>query len=258
MRRRVQRQPAQLPRAARDRGRSAVPAAAIPVEPRTPLAREILGLQRAAGNAAVAASLQRQPKGGKKKVPAWLRDAQAAVSRIFPKDKLMQHVVVKDYGDLNATLQGIDYGAWTQSVTEIYIRDPTRFVDPGVPATKLWPGMILNYTLRHEAVHVRQFAKAGAPPATWQQMLEFEREAYAADLVWLDTAEARQQVPDKELRAALTAGAKQTLSNVNAALAAAGKLRGAKREAALHKRMIADALIPPDAKLDPRELYRQP
>ncbi|HET9519959.1 MAG TPA: hypothetical protein VFO73_02815, partial [Candidatus Limnocylindrales bacterium] len=68
-----------------------------------PLARAVLGLQATAGNSAVAGTVQRQPKPPAQ--PAWLRDAQAELGKLFPKDKLVQHVIVKDYGALNAELQ---------------------------------------------------------------------------------------------------------------------------------------------------------
>jgi hypothetical protein len=231
--------------------RRVVPAGELP-----PLARAMLGLQATAGNSAVAGTVQRQPKPSAQ--PAWLQDAQAELGKLFPKDKLMQHVIVKDYGGLNTELQGIDYGAWTNSKTEIYLRDPSSLIDPNVPAQQKWPPMLVRYTLRHEAVHISQFATAGGPPKTWQAMLEHEQEAYKADVAWLGTAAAATEIPDKQLRALLLAGANKTLASVTKVLNDTKKLKGTKREAQIYKRMKAADLIPKAAKPDPQELYKQP
>ena len=225
--------------------------------PLPPIERSVLDLQATAGNAAVARSVQRQPK-GQQPPPAWLQDARAELGKLFPNDKLMQHVIVKDYGSLNAELQGIDFGAWTNSQTEIYVRDPSTLIDPKVPAQQKWPPMLVRYTLRHEAVHIGQFAAAGGPPTTWQAMLEYEQAAYQADVAWLGTAAAATEIPDKQLRALLLAGATKTLASVTSTLNATKKLTGKKREAELYKRMKRAEHIPNAAKPDPQELYKQP
>jgi hypothetical protein len=222
-----------------------------------PLARAVLDLQATAGNSAVAENVQRQPKTPPAK-PAWLQDAQAELGKLFPNDKLMQHVVVKDYGALNAELQTIDYGAWTNSKTEIYVRDPSTLIDQNEPAQQKWPPMLMRYTLRHEAVHIGQFAAAGGPPKTWQAMLEFEQAAYKADVAWLGSTAATTDIPDKQLLALLVAGASKTLASVTAVLNDTKKLKGKKREAEIFKRMKKAELIPKGAKPDPQELYIQP
>jgi hypothetical protein len=234
-----------------------------------PLRTLVFGLQAHAGNTAVATAVgaraattgraspfvQRQPKPKPKAKaedpPAWITAAQADLRQLFPDDKLMGHVVIKDYSKLNNTLQEEDYGAWTQSKTEIFLRDP---------ATKGLPGSVVKYELHHEAVHVRQFARDGGPPKTWQKMLEYEQEAYKSDTVWLAGSEAKKLIPEEDLLKQLQDGAAENLAKVNTLLDDTKKLSGKKREDELFKRMRSRDvdLIPEHAKADPTLLYKQP
>jgi hypothetical protein len=228
----------------------------------------VLSLQAHAGNAAVATAIQalgarpaapavqRKPK--PKKVPQWVTDAQATMAQLFPNDKLLSQVVIKDFADLNRTLRGGGFAAWTQSETAIYIRDPTRFVDKANPASTAWPPMIIRYVLQHEAVHVRQFKRDGQPPGTWQRMLEYEEEAYTTDLAWLAQNPTAKLISDPKLLAALRADATKNLGDVQTLLKDTATLTGKKREARLFKRMKDLDLIPRAAKADPRLLYKQP
>ena len=176
--------------ACRPRSTDGQPAAPlVPVHRSAPDHDEVLGLQRSAGNAAVVAALkgapvagllpavQRQPKAKQaKQTPQFVKDAQAELASLFPKDKLMGKVSIKDYGDLNKVLTtSTTFMAWTQSSTEIFVRDTSGLGDPD---SNDRPKQLLRYILKHEAVHVGQFAKAKGPPATWEQMLRFEQEGY--------------------------------------------------------------------------------
>ena len=50
--------------------------------------------------------------------PPYVAEAQADLKLLFPKEKLLQGVVLKDYAKLNQTLQGATgYAAWTNSAT---------------------------------------------------------------------------------------------------------------------------------------------
>jgi hypothetical protein len=225
----------------------------------------MLGLQQTAGNAAVASALgvaiQRQPKKpGPSKQPKWTQGAQARLVALFPKDPTIAKVVIKDYTGANKELQSIDYGAWTQSKSEIYLRDPSidRKTGQARPA-KLVP-MILTYVLRHEAVHIGQFAKDGKPPATWQLMLEYEKDAYDRDKTWLRSSEGQQQVSDQDLNEELEVEADSIVITISNLLDATKKLSGVPREDELYKLLLASKkqLIPSGAKRDPRELYKQP
>ena len=221
----------------------------------------ILTLQGSAGNAAVAAVLggqtqvQRQPK-QPKKPPKWVTDAQARLVALFPKDPTIAKVVIKDYTGANKELQTIDYGAWTQSKSEIYLRDPSIDRGTGQPRPAKLVPMILTYVLRHEAVHVGQFATDGKPPGTWQLMLEYEKDAYKKDFDWLRSSDGQKQVSDQKLNEELEEKADGLVIRIGKLLdETAGK---PDRENELYKGMIAGKLIPAGAKKDPGELYKQP
>ncbi len=225
----------------------------------------MLSLQRTAGNAAVSrairgpagpaatpAVLQRQPK---TKKPKWITDAQAELAKLFPNDPLMKNVVIKDYAGLNKTLQTIHYGAWTQSKTEIYLRNPAGTSKKAPPIAQ--QAMFVQYVLHHEAVHIGQFDKAGGPPQTWQQMLEFERDAYSADRVWLAGAGA-QLITDPDVLDLVDESSDKNLIKCQSLLDSTKGLSGKAREAALFKGMIGKDLIPAKSDPDPLKLYRQP
>ena len=224
---------------------------------------DVLDLQRAAGNAAVVRSLgaggpppvaiQRQPKPAP---PQHVIDAQAEMAAMFGQDPLLGKVVIKDYGTLNADLQKASFGAWTQSVTEIYIKDFSAAADPKKPKTAKWPVYMVRYALHHEAEHVRQFASSTGPPSTWLQMLEFERTAYTQDVTWLAGADAKLLIPDATLRGILRQGAKQNLQDVKSIIASSAKKRPKQQEAARRQAMIAKKLLPATAPADPAALYQ--
>ncbi len=236
------------------------------------LARSVLGLQRAAGNAAVAAALARpsvqrapDPKKDKPKEapkpkaqPQWARDAEAKLKQLFKGDPLIGKVVIKDYAGANQELQTIDYGAWTQSPTEVYVRDPS--IDPATKQrrTKAVAAQILTYVLKHEAVHVRRFAGATGPPATWQAMLEEELVAYSSDKAWLATDEGPKVITNQQVLDQLEEAADKLVIKITALLDEAKTFKPAEREAKLHEKMKAAALIPAGASVNPRDLYKQP
>lgn len=211
--------------------------------------RSVLRLQATAGNTAVAGALrvQRQPK----QPPAYVTNAQATLKQLFPKEKLLQGVVIKDYVALNPALQGASYGAWTQSATQIYVRDPALLAD-----TPQKQAMAMQYALQHEANHVRQFAKAKGPPAKWETMMKYELDAYANDLRWL-AGTGKSIVTDAELHRELVDGATKNLKDLQDLMKGAAKLKGAKREAFFLDGLLDKDLIPPDSTANPLDLYKQ-
>jgi hypothetical protein len=223
-----------------------------------PVAESVLSLQATAGNAAIAGALlsaspsvQRQPK----KPPPHVAAGQAALKQLFPKEKLLEGVVVKDYAELNVTLQGAtSYGAWTQSSTAIYVKDPARMAD--TPAKQ---AMALRYVLQHEANHVRQFEKTKGPPKTWEAMINFEIEAYRNDLQWL-SGPGKSIVTDAKLHKKLVDSATKNLGELRGRVNGAKKqkLEGEKREEFFVDGLLDKDLIPPDSTANPLDLYRQP
>jgi hypothetical protein len=224
--------------------------AATPLEP---IARSVLYLQSTAGNSAVSTSIravvQRQPK--PKKQPQWVIDAQVAFDATFPN---MKGVVIKNFAELNATLQKSHYGAWTQSKTEIYLKDPTKPAKPKDPApTKAVQTLYVRYLLEHEAVHIRQFINPGGPPKTWEQMLLFEKEAYTKDKAWL-RGPGEKIITIEAVFDDIEATIDKNRNDIDAVLG----LTGVPREEALHKGMLANKLIPPGTDPDAQKLYIQP
>ncbi len=214
-----------------------------------PVAKRILALQATAGNAAVASVVQRAPK---KKQPAWVGAAQATLGKMFPKDPLLGKVVIKNYGDLNATLQKMGFAAWTNSRTEIFIKDPALFAtNPALAAA------VLQYILQHEANHVRQFAKAKGPPKDWETMAAYEIEAYTNDIAWLAGAGA-SVVTDPTQNKELLDEAKKNLKDVQDTINGAGTLTGKARNKYFFTEMKNKNLIPANSPAKPGALYKNP
>lgn len=221
----------------------------------------LIELQRTAGNAAVTHSIrelvvQRDAK-RKKARPKWAEEAKQTLRALFPKDKLMEAVDVEDYGETNAALKDFDYGAWTNSKSVIYLRGPSAFADPDDPKSKDRPKQAMMAALHHEAQHVRQFARDGGPPKSWEQMLRYEQEAYGLDKAWL-TGDGAKVITNKKLRDELVAGATKELDIVVRLLAEAKTLKADTRDATLRQRMIDELLIPAESPKDPGDLYKQP
>ena len=221
----------------------------------------LIELQRTAGNAAVTQSIrdlvvQRDPK-RKKARPKWAEEAKQSLRELFPKDKLMEAVEIEDYGETNAALKDFEFGAWTNSKTLIYLRSPSAFADPDDPKAKDRPKQAMLAALHHESQHVRQFARDGGPPKSWEQMLRYEQEAYGLDKTWL-TGDGAKVITNKKLRDELVAGATKELDIVVRLLAGAKTLKADTKEATLRQQMIDELLIPTASPKDPGDMYKQP
>jgi hypothetical protein len=232
-----------------------------------PGAAALLDLQRTAGNQAVVARVLGRPalivqrrRKGKQPPPKWVTDAARELQAMFPNDPLISKVVIKDYAKLNRKLRGASFDAWTNSRTEIYLRDLAKYADKRQPKTVNWPLYMMRYVLRHEAQHIREFDKTGGPPRTWEAMLLHEQVTYTDDKAWLGTAGAATLIPDPDLRTMLEQSAEHALAAIHAALQAGIDTRGnaAAKEAARLKSMKQTTMIPAGAGLDPTKLYVQP
>jgi hypothetical protein len=214
------------------------------------VARSVLSLQSIAGNAAVARAVQRQPK-PPKTPPKWATDAEATLKSMFPKEKLIQGVVIKDYADTNATLQGGPYAAWTNSPSEIYLRDPA-----GLGTTAAEQGQKLRYVLQHEANHIRQFQGKG-PPKLWETMVGYELKAYANDLKWLD-GDGKKVITDHTIHADLVKGVRKNQADLKQILKDVKGKQGKARDEAILDELLDKNLVPPNATANPQDLYKQP
>lgn len=225
-----------------------------------PLDAEVLSLQARAGNHAVVAALQRDtPKQAPKPPPQWLQDAESILADMAKTDKLLGSTKLRNYSELNATLRKFEYGAWTESAQEIFVKDPfPKGSNRKDKATQRLVAMYVRYELTHEAVHVHQFDRDGGPPTTWRRMLEYEKEAYESDVKWL-SGPGKQVVTDPDAMQSITSQVNKNLKDVTGLLDGIAKLPPKTDvEKHLHKEMIRLKLIPSKSGLNPQDLYKQP
>lgn len=116
--------------------------------------------------------------------PEFVDRARAAWKDLLqelPRRNLMRNVTFEwllrhPYGPMRT----FDVQAWTNSPTEIYVGNPSPHIEDEPIDEDAWWRAVLY----HEAVHVKQFAAAGAPD-TYTRMMEYEVEAYGESLEWL-------------------------------------------------------------------------
>jgi hypothetical protein len=104
-------------------------------------------------------------------VPAHVEAARKLWTQHFAK--AWPNVVLHEMGKApSKAIQGSSFDAWTNSGTQIFLGASAN----ASPAK-------LYVVLHHEAEHIRQFRKAGKPPVSYTQMMEYEYEAYSASVV---------------------------------------------------------------------------
>jgi Domain of unknown function (DUF4157) len=147
--------------------------------------------------------LQRQPAKSSSPPPHVSEFEDILKKTLFPKDPVIKKVKVEDLTPKIhfPGLYAAGYGAWTNAATKIFVRDPQSLRDPKDPAlTKSDVRDFLVITAFHEAVHLRQFAKAKDRPRSYAQMMQYEAEAYEATAAWLDSKEGKQLVKSADTR----------------------------------------------------------
>ncbi|MGY0619307.1 hypothetical protein [Lysobacter sp. A378] len=95
----------------------------------------------------------------------------------------MSNVKVLPYAQINwhPKLRAFAFGAWTNSGTDIYM----KFVGPRIPLPRRYSEGLFYVLLQHEGRHIIQFRKTGGYPASYEQMMRFEIEAYGNSALWL-------------------------------------------------------------------------
>lgn len=244
-----------------------------------PVTASLLSLQRSAGNQAVSAALgpmgattprwmvvqrekppaRQKPPKAQKAPPPWLKDAQGILTEMAKSDPHLGNVTLRNFVDLNAALKSSQYAAWTQSGTEIYLKNPyPKGASRSDAAMRTLIEQYVRFVLRHEGEHVGQFARDGGPPKTWQRMLEYEQEAYAKDVKWLD-GPGKAILTDAGVLKDVKKQVTKNLKDVTDLLDGIAKLPPRSDvEKHLHGKMIALKLIPAKAGLNPQDLYVQP
>lgn len=100
-----------------------------------------------------------------------VKRAQDLWNKLFGADKSVGRVTIFDYGSVPSdAVRELGYDAWTNSATKVYVADIAQ-------TDRARRDMALETTLRHEAVHVRQFKNRGRPD-TYAKVMAYELEAY--------------------------------------------------------------------------------
>lgn len=242
-----------------------------------PVTASLFSLQRSAGNRAVSAALRSRDAGARRpivaqrdkptkkrkpqapKPPAWLKDAQGILAEMAKSEPHLGNVTLRNFVDLNAALKSSEYAAWTQSGTEIYLKNPyPKGTSRGDADTRNMIEQYVRYVLRHEGEHVSQFARDGGPPKSWRQMLEYEQDAYAKDVKWLD-GPGTSILTDADVLKDVKKQVTKNLKDVTDLLDGIARLPPKSDvERHLHKEMVRLKLIPYKAGLNPQDLYVQP
>jgi hypothetical protein len=102
--------------------------------------------------------------------------------------------------DNNADFEQVPFFAWTNNSTHVYVnvmeylktisnlRSGGQSEDQAAKAVRA----MAMYVIRHELRHVQQFtANQNKPPATFQQMIDFEVTAYGNDVAWITSQTVR-------------------------------------------------------------------
>ncbi|TDD63830.1 hypothetical protein E1262_29880 [Jiangella aurantiaca] len=108
-------------------------------------------------------------------IPAHVQAARTLWPKMF---KDLPKVVIRDLEGCvpSALVAKAGFTAWTNSPTAVYV----------APGANEFP-QVLAATLYHEALHVRQFMKAGGkPPADHATMMQYEIAAYTESAKWVD------------------------------------------------------------------------
>ncbi|MBA3310830.1 MAG: hypothetical protein H0U28_12410 [Nocardioidaceae bacterium] len=138
-----------------------------------------------------------KPKAAPKKAPAaptepaHVLKARALWKAAFGKDAQLANVRIGDlkaHSDRNRAkrpdvgkLHGVEYQAWTNSSRDVYV-NTTLVMLSGTTMPDWYPEAFL----RHEAIHVRQFAATADAVPTYLAMIKAEASAYAETVRWLD------------------------------------------------------------------------
>ncbi|MCU1440498.1 MAG: hypothetical protein JWP85_1495 [Rhodoglobus sp.] len=148
--------------------------------------------------------------------------------------------------DNNAAFMSVDFLAWTNGPTHIYVNIPgfVQIFSNAAAGTNLAKARATAvYVMEHEARHVSQFlGNAGKPPASFAAMMTFEEQAYGGDRTWLQTAAtktfllttigAQQQDLDELLDSATATESQFQTWNSDATLNTDAKRRQAMKAAA--------------------------
>lgn len=182
--------------------------------------------------------------------------AQQLWDQLYGTDQVLKDVVILDYARVpSEPVRKFGYDAWTNSTTRVYVakgatREPIKH----------------ETTLRHEAVHVRQFRAKGRPD-TYTKAIEYELEAYREGVPRLEARESRLKgltnrsaLERRELATVtgLLDSIEATIAKLEKAVeVAATRTRpGVGRECWYKDYLVSKALAPPHVTLE--DLYDPP
>jgi hypothetical protein len=157
-------------------------------------------------------------------------------ARLFPGSDLMKKVKIRDLKTRAPAkaIQNSGFAAWTNSPVAVYV----------APKVQDNPAF-LTTVLYHEAIHVRQFARAGRkPPSDYATMMRYECDAYSESRGWA----ARHENDDVQVYAEeLGSTAKSICGEIVAAEKATSDPKG--REARYRTFLVRNDLLPSHERL---------
>jgi hypothetical protein len=162
------------------------------------------GLSNLLGGLPVQPAVYHQPGGGSggsgaSPLPQTVQDFETVLKKtLFPNDNLIQKVTIRDLATISPQSLAdpkLDFGAWTKSESEIFVRD---LGPKGYPPAVLQTVIAVN--AKHEATHVHQFHTNKGRPKSYEQMIQFEIDAYDDIVNWVNTTKGQQVATDAATR----------------------------------------------------------
>jgi hypothetical protein len=173
-------------------------------------------------------------------------------NKVYPGDSDIAKVVVSDLTQKGHPLQyKAGYLAWTNSPTAIFVRDPAT-VTPRIPPKNV--NDALTMAAFHEGVHIHQFVKAGKPPQSYAEMMNYEMNAYDDTDTWLNSPPAVRLVSDQKVRQAMAQVQEDQARALNDEIDNHRNDSPPQQEAAFRKFLLSVKLLPPHKNLS--DLYR--
>ncbi len=184
------------------------------------------------------------------KVEPHVRAARELWTKLFGNDNVLNKVTIFDLSKVpSKAVKAEGYGAWTNSTTRIYI----------APVANR-NSITLETTLRHEAVHVQQFARDGQPDS-YEKMIGYEQKAYEEQWKRLDglakdlTARRGRSKAQNDQLEQLLAVTKVQLDALEGEIAKVTKTANQQAESS-YRAFLLKGFLPSHSRL--RDLYEPP
>jgi hypothetical protein len=173
--------------------------------------------------------------------------ARTVWKKLYGADPVLKRVDVLDYERVpSLAVKKNGYKAWTNSAKTVYV---AKGADP-----RKHP-VVLETTLRHEAVHVRQFHDRGRP-STYENGIRYELEAYEEGLPRLEEAWSKAVGDERTLLDNLMDEIEATVAKLKKGLTDGAKKPAADRDRWYKEFLVKSGLLPRHQNLI--DLYEPP